>query len=298
MAISLAPGNYGELLDPYRGKSDLEHCLVRILHSESFRDDATRILRAIRYEQRLGFKLESQTAQLLKRHIPMLETISGDRIRHELELILKEKYPENVIRRFGELGVLRKIKLPLQGDGWIAEKFEKARQLSKPGQLSSLYFCLLGYQLSEKESEEFVLYLNMSKKLAKQLRHTLCLKAQLPLLDKPLMKHSEIYYLLHEYDPLAIQANAIASESLTACRNLELFLSKLRYVKVLLRGEDLQKLGIPAGPELGEVLEILHKAKLDGEIKTKAEEEKLALSAKTRAKGRRFRDQNSKAGCI
>ena len=291
MAISLAPSNYGELLDPYRGKSDLEHRLVRILHPKSFRDDATRILRAIRYEQRLGFELESQTARLLKRDTPMLETISGDRIRHELELILKEKYPEGIIKRLGELGVLHKINFSLQGNGWIAEKFDKARQLSSPGQLSSLYFCLLGYRLSERENEKFVLYLNISKKLAKQLRHTLCLKDQLPLLDKPLMKHSEIYYLLHEYDSLAIQANAIASESSTACRNLELFLSKLRYVKVLLRGEELQKLGIPAGPDLGRILKTLHKAKLDGEVNTKAEEIKLALLAKT-TKARNGRPQN------
>jgi tRNA nucleotidyltransferase (CCA-adding enzyme) len=295
MAISLAKNNYGELIDPYQGKSDLEHHFIRILHPKSFRDDATRILRAIRYEQRLGFKLEPRTARLLKRDIPMLETISGDRIRHELELILKEKFPEGIIRRFGELGVLQKINYPLKGNGWIAEKFKKARQLGKPSQLLSIYFCLLIYQLSERENEQFTLYLNMSKKLAQAMRQTLRLKAQLPLLDKPFMRHSEIYYLLKDYAPLAIQANAIASESSTVCRNLELFLSKLRYVKVLLKGEELQKLGIPAGPKLGEILEILHKAKLDEEVETKAEEEKLALLAKTKAKDERFRDQNSKA---
>lgn len=280
MAISLAPNNYGDLIDPYQGKSDLEHHLIRILHPKSFSDDATRILRAVRYEQRLGFELEPQTAKLLKRDIPMIDTISADRIRHELELIFREKSPEYAIKRLGELGVLQRINPALKGDGWIAEKFDKARQLSKPGQLPSLYFCLFIYPLSEKENEQFVHRLNPPAKLAQALRDTLRLKSQLPLLDKSSLKSSEIYYLLHEYERLAIQASAIATESPTICSHLKLFLDKLRYVKTFLNGEELKKLGISAGPEMGKILQTLHTAKLDGEVNTKADEEKLALSLK------------------
>jgi len=280
MAISLNQNNYGELIDPYQGKSDLEHHLIHILHPRSFSDDATRILRAVRYEQRLGFELEPQTAQLLKRDIPMLDTISGDRIRHELELILRERCPEYAIKRLGELGVLQRINPSLKGDGWIAEKFDKARALSKPSQLSSLYLCLLVYPLNEKENEQCIHRLNIPKKSASVLHDTLRLKSRLYLLDKSFTKYSEIYYLLHEYDPLAIQSNAMASESPVVCSYLELFLTKLRYVKTSLNGEMLKRLGISSGPELGKILQILHKAKLDGEVKTKAEEEKLALLLK------------------
>ncbi len=280
MAISLNQNNYGELIDPYQGKNDLEHHIIRILHPRSFSDDATRILRAIRYEQRLGFELEPQTAQLLKRDIPMLNAISGDRIRHELELILRERYPEYAIKRLGELGVLQRINPSLNYDGWIAKKFDKARSLNKPSQLPSLYLCLLVYPLDERENEQFIHRLNIPKKLTCTLRDTLRLKSQLHLLDKSFLKHSEIYSLLHEHDLLAIQTNAIASEPSVVCSNLELFLTKLRYVKTSLNGEELKKLGISAGPELGKILQILHKAKLDGEVKTKAEEEKLALLLK------------------
>jgi len=280
MAISLAAKDYGELVDPYQGKNDLEHRLIRILHPGSFSDDATRILRAVRYEQRLGFELEAQTAQLLKRDIPMLDTISGDRIRHELELIFKEKQPELVIKRLAELGVLPRISPSLKGDGWIDEKFYKARRLKKPTQLPSLYFCLLVYSFSEKGIEQFLARLNISAKLSRAMRDTLRLKTRLPLLDKPSLKPSEIYYLLREYEPVAIQANAIASEPSMAHRYLKLFLTKLRYVRTSLDGEELKRLGISAGPEMGKVLQILHKAKLDGEVRTKADEKKLALSLK------------------
>jgi len=280
MAISLAANDYGELVDPHQGKSDLERRLIRILHPGSFSDDATRILRAVRYEQRLDFELETQTAQLLKRDISMLDTISGDRIRHELELIFKEKQPEFVINRLAELGVLPRISLLLKGDGWIAEKFDKARRLKKPTQLPSLYFCLFIYSFSETGIEQFLARLNISAKLSRAMLDTLRLKTKLPLLDKSSLKPSEIYYLLREYEPLAIQANAIASDSSMVHHHLQLYLTKLRYVRTSLDGEELKRLGISAGPEMGKILQILHKAKLDGEVRTKADEKKLALSLK------------------
>jgi hypothetical protein len=110
------------------------------------------------------------------------------------------------------------------------------------------------------------------------MRDTLRLKARLPLLDKSSLKPSEIYYLLQEYELLAIQANAIASDekkgtpSLIVHHHLQLFLTKLRYVRTSLDGEELKRLGISAGPEMGKVLRILHKAKLDGEVRTRADE--------------------------
>jgi len=281
MAISLASNDYGELVDPYQGKSDLERRLIRILHPESFSDDATRILRAVRYEQRLCFELEVQTDELLKRDIPMLDTISGDRIRHELELIFKEKQPEFIINRLAELKVLPRISLFLKGDGWIVEKFDKARRLKKPTQLPSLYFCLLIYSFGETGIEQFLARLNIPAKLSRAMRDTLRLKTRLPLLDKSPLKPSEIYYLLREYDPLAIQANAIASDSSIVHRHFQLYLTKLRYLRTSLDGEELKRLGISAGPEMGKILQILHKAKLDGEVKTKADEKKLALSLKS-----------------
>ncbi len=281
MAISLTSKDYGELVDPHQGKSDLEHRLIRILHPKSFRDDATRILRAVRYEQRLGFELEPRTAQLLKRDIPLLDTISGDRIRHELELIFREKQPEFVIKRLAELGVIQRISPFLIGDGWTAEKFEKARRLKKPNQLPSLYFCLLTYSFNEREIEQFLDRLNIPAKLSRAMRDTLRLKTRLSQLNKPSMKPSEVYYLLHEYEPLAIQANAIASESSMVHHHLQLFLTELRYVRTSLNGEELKRLGISAGSDMGKVLRSLHKAKLDGEVNTKADEEKLALSLKS-----------------
>ena len=153
MAIHLTPHRYGELIDLYGGMSDLEHKLMRILHEKSFIDDATRIWRALRYEQRLDFQLEETTLKLLKRHTPMLDTISSDRIRYELECILHEEYPEKVLCRDAEVGVLRWLHPSLKGDEWLAGRFEQARQLSSPNPPPiGLYLALLAYRLKMKKS--------------------------------------------------------------------------------------------------------------------------------------------------
>lgn len=280
MAISLTPEHYGELLDPYHGKDDLDAHLIRILHPGSFTDDATRILRAIRYEQRLGFNLEHATAQLLQRDISMLNTISGDRIRHELELIFREKYPEHVLKRLGELGALQRINRSLKGNGWLTGKFDDARRSGKPGELPALYFCLLAYPLDAEQVNQLMKRLNPPAKLTKVVKDTARLKLRLPRLNNPSLKPSEIYYFLQEYAPLAIKANIIAEDEPMIRQHLELFFSKLRYVKPCLNGGELQRLGIPAGTKLGEILEILHKARLDGEVTTKDDEEKLAQRLK------------------
>jgi tRNA nucleotidyltransferase (CCA-adding enzyme) len=278
MAISVAANDYGELVDPYQGKNDLEHGLIRVLHPRSFGDDATRILRGVCYEQRFRFEFEAQTARLLKRDIPMLDTISGDRIRHELEHIFEEQEPELAIKRLGDLGVLARITPSLKGDGWLAHKFDKARRLRRPTQLASLYFCILVYELNEKEIEQFLARLNIPARLSQAMHDTLRLKASLSVLDKPSLKPSDIYYLLREYEPLAIQANALATDSPTVRQSLQLFLKKLRYVRTALKGEELKALGIAPGPQMGNILQALRKAKLDRQVRTKGDEKKLALS--------------------
>jgi len=276
MAIEINPSRYGELIDQYGGMDDLEHKLIRILHEKSFIDDATRIWRGLRYEQRLDFQLESNTLQLLKRDLPMLGTISGDRIRHELELILKEKYPEKVLRRAEELGVLAKLHPSLKGNGWLAEKFVEARQLNYPNLPPvGLYLALLAYRLTNEESEHLISRLRLPKPLAQTLRDTISLKTELQSLANPELVPSSIYYLLHHCSLTAIIANSLACDSPVAHQHINLFLTRLRYVKPALNGDDLVRMGIAPGPHIKEILHLLHEARLDGKVTSKKDEEGL-----------------------
>ena len=107
--------------------------------------------------------------------------------------------------------------------------------------------------------------------------HTLQLKAQLPQLAHSTLKHSDIFELLDGYALSAIQANIIAAESATAAEHLELYLNKLRSIRTLLSGKDLIDLGIRPGPQFTVIFKELHRAKLNGEVSTRKDEESLAL---------------------
>ncbi len=270
MAIELNPSHYGELIDRYGGKDDLEHKLIRILHEKSFIDDATRIWRGLRYEQRLNFQLEPTTLKLLKRDIPMLDTISGDRIRYELECILKEERPEKVLRRAEELGVLPKLSPTLKSRGWLAEKFNQARQISFPNPPPiGLYLAPMVYSLTNEENEQLISFLKLPKTLAQTLRDTISLKARLPALANPELTPSRIYRLLHGYSPQAVTVNSLACDSSITRQHIQLFLDKLRYVKSALTGDDLKRMGIAPGPQMKEILQRLHEARLDGKVTSK-----------------------------
>jgi tRNA nucleotidyltransferase (CCA-adding enzyme) len=274
MAIHLDPDNFGKLVDPFGGEKDLEHKLIRILHEKSFVDDATRMLRAIRYEQRFDFQLETTAEQLLRRDLSMLHTVSGDRVRHELELILKEEQPEKPLQRAGEVGLLQEIHPSLKGDGWLKKKFPQARSVAHPPPLG-LYFSLLVYHLSQKEGEDFIARLRIPGVIARAIRDSLRLKEDLLPLTSADLSPSATYRLLQDYSPTSILACAIASDSSLLHQRLHLYLNKLRYIKTSLNGKALQQLGIPPGRHLGEILRLLHEARLDQKVKTREEEVEL-----------------------
>jgi tRNA nucleotidyltransferase (CCA-adding enzyme) len=273
MSIDLSPASFGQLLDSHGGCGDLEQQQIRILHERSFIDDATRILRALRYEHRLGFKLEHNTERLLRENKSMLDTISGDRVRHELELILKEDCPEQILERAHALGGLQQLHPTLRGNGWLAERFEEARQkaIADP----ALYLLLLVYHLSEEEMERLIARLAIVGKFGQNMRQLPRLKEDLHALANPAITPSGIYRLLKHYSPGAIAACALASESAVVRSHLERFLNHLRYVKTFLDGEDLKRLGVKPGPRMGRMLKTLQEAKLDGRVSTSKEEEAL-----------------------
>ena len=278
MAVSISPTSFGDLIDLCNGRQDLEDRLIRVLHDESFKDDATRIMRAVRYEQRLGFKLEKQTARLLRRDIAMLNTLSGDRLRHELILWLNEQNPELILKRADRLGILSALHHSLSWDPHMTGSFRSAVKLYGKLNIVSLYFALLIYNLNRKRLDVLLSRLNIQGgELLEVSRQTLLLKNRLDELDQIPAKPSEIYSKLNNFHPVAIMANAVCAPSTTARSNLKLYLKKLRFVKTRLTGNDLCSLGVPAGRSTGIILEKLLAARLDGKTRSRTGEEKLAL---------------------
>ena len=274
MAIEVNPGHFGELIDPHGGRQDLKKKFIRVLHDKSFVDDATRIWRAVRYEQRLDFRIEPSTLKLLNRDIDMLSTVSGDRIRHELELVLKEELPEKALQRADELGVLSRLHPSLKGDDWLAETFALARERCLPDEPHpQLYLSMLAYRLPAVETEHLISYLRLPKTTAQVLRDTAAISDKIKELSAPGQAPSQIYGLLHGYSLTALTSSALGSGSATAAEHIELYFNVLRHVNPVLSGEDLKKLGVPQGPKIKEILQLLREARLDGKVDSKEEEE-------------------------
>ena len=276
MAVELNPRHFGELLDPHGGKADLKAEFIRVLHKMSFTDDATRIWRALRYEQRLDFKIEPDTLKALERDVDMLATISGTRIRHELERILEDELPEKILQRAEELKVLDKLYPRLKGDFWLSETFALAREEYSPELPPPLlYLALFTYRLNATDIEKITTSLKLPKSSSRTLQETQAIKGIIHELAIPGLAPSRIYDLLHGNSVMAVTANLLATDSTVIEENIELYLNVLKNVQPLLSGENLKRLGVPEGPRIKEALLMLREAKLDGKITTRKDEETM-----------------------
>src|SRR5206468_2169022 len=99
MAVRLDGSRFSELLDTYGGQRDLQDGVIRVLHDRSFLDDPTRAFRAVRFEQRYGFKIDRDTLALLKAAVKqkVFRDLSSARLLQELRLIFSEPQPWNMM---------------------------------------------------------------------------------------------------------------------------------------------------------------------------------------------------------
>ena len=306
MAISLDPESFGELLDFYGGMKDLERGLIRVLHNLSFVEDPTRILRAVRFEQRLDFRIESRTLELIEHALDLLDRVSGERIYHELRLILQEEEPEKAIRRLAELKVLKRIHPALEGDGWVVEKFRQLREdLPLAGEIGyevnvpttsqrahykpigALYLAILTYKFSQEDVESFIARMHPPYSDAELIREVNSLKGRLSELAEGELAPSAIYRILHPYSDRARFVIRVITESWLIKQRLDLYQRKLRFVKPEIDGHYLQQvMKVPPGPIYKRILNALRDARLDGRVSTIAEEEAIVRQILEEAKQR------------
>ncbi len=278
MALTLGGPRHGDLLDLHGGRSDLEHGLLRVLHDASFVDDATRILRGVRYEQRFGFAFEKLTLEALQRDLRYLDCLSPDRVRHEFERTFAEDEPEQALRRLNTLNVFSAIHPGLvfgPEKAWILEGFR--RRALPPSQLYTVYWCLLAWGLSSMEVETFATRLCLPRRIQDAIADAVALQELAPYLDDPGLTPGQVFEVLHGRSVAAL----IVAERLFvrpfARSSLSLYLHRLRHVRLSLTGRDLQALGIPEGVLLGRILSCLRTARLNGEVSSREEEAALAL---------------------
>ena len=270
-AMALALNGAAErLLDPKGGRADLDASIIRVLHAASFQDDATRSLRAARYETRLGFRIEEATHDLLVRDLPFLETISRARVHREIARTLREEEPERVLLRLDELGVLRALHPSLRFDSELATAFERLREIA-PRAVPAAYWPLVTWHVAQPATEPVISRLALTRRQADATRAREELRGHAP---RPGASPSETASLFESRPAAAVWALAAAGSGALR-EQARAYMATYRSVRPLLRGDDLPALGVPPGKAVGEVLARLRAAKLDGEVRTRADEERL-----------------------
>ncbi len=286
LAIRLDSGHYGRLLDFYGGERDLKEGLIRVLHSLSFIEDPTRIMRAARFEQRLGFVIEPRTAELIDNALPMLSRVTGERIRHELYLILREQEPERVLCRLDALGVLARLHPRLACPENIWELFDRLRRTLAAGEwevpteeggrpLPGYYLALLTYPFSPSDLEALTGRLRIFRNDLMLLRQVHDLRAMEADLDRPDLANHEIDHLLRHTSSPALLIGWLATPSARARDRLWRYEHELRRVQPVVDGEYLKALGLKPSPLFRRLLNAVRDARLDGQVHTEEEEKAL-----------------------
>ena len=209
MAISLGEDSWGYLLDPHGGSTDLERGVIRVLHDRSFEDDATRILRAVRYACRLDLRLEARTETLLEQGLAYLSTISPDRVRHEIERIFREPRAGDMIEMAGRLGVLAAIHPALRADPVTLRAIKSDPQdHARKGELllGSMVQAAAGHDV-----EPIIERLNLNSDWAQIVRDVARVRERLPKLRGRNVTRSRVYRLLHDFRPAAVESCALAA---------------------------------------------------------------------------------------
>ena len=285
LALRLDGNHYGKLYDYWGGLNDLREKRVRVLHSLSFVDDPTRMLRAVRFEQRFKFQIEARTAELLSQALSMISRISGDRIRHELDHLLDEDERVAMLARLDELGLLSAIHPAL---GWNDQIDRRLRTLEKnPLPLGEVLLGDVGTQLSKRKLAyhfwlidlplellgSVIQRLKIPVALGKQIEAGCRLWADLPglLTASP----SQVVSRLEGIAALPIYANCLATDDEKACTILKTYLTHWRKITPTVNGEDLKKRGLTPGPAYKIILAALKEAWLDGKVNSVEEERKL-----------------------
>ena len=270
MALRLAPEPV-VILDPCEGQEDIRSRTIRVLHEGSFRDDATRMLRAIRYEQRLSFGLSHETEALLISNISYLDTISSDRLRREMGIIFKEEKASAILLRAARLGLLAALYRHIPSEEALEIRLSTI-QASAHARNPRSYLALLAAAMNESQAEGFIQRLKMPPTEARVVRDAVKARtavASLGTKESP----SRIVAALQGLDQHALQVTAVLSQDEASSGLALRYLNEWRHVKPRLNGRDLARLGISQGPRVGLLLERLRDARIEGEISTREEEE-------------------------
>eukprot|EP01124_Arcella_intermedia_P023898 TRINITY_DN390_c0_g1_i3.p1 TRINITY_DN390_c0_g1~~TRINITY_DN390_c0_g1_i3.p1 ORF type:complete len:347 (+),score=61.84 TRINITY_DN390_c0_g1_i3:1428-2468(+) len=212
MAMQLNQPKFGLLFDFFNGMEDIKQGRISVLHPVSFIDDPTRIMRAIRFQQRYDFKFSAQTEQLIRSSIKMghLTKLTGSRFWHEIEKILHDLHPEKCImcmeEHFGILSRTHEAFKTLQLQHLrIAIEIKKVYDALQLEEIVvwKLYFLVMINHFSDKELEEVLkTFLFPSGTITQLIQERKAIKKAIalakPLLTEPSKNIGNLYFVFKD----------------------------------------------------------------------------------------------------
>ncbi|SFP79328.1 CBS domain-containing protein [Salibacterium halotolerans] len=269
MAASLHPSDFGDLIDYFHGRDDINKKTLRVLHNLSFVEDPTRILRGIRFEQRFQFRMSKETTAFIHYSVSAVSSLSRSRITSEFQTLFKEADPVRSLERLDELGILP-IFFP--GAVWTSQTKKVVETYldspEKPEDLPEWFcilFCLYLGQAGSIPSAETAAVTKKQKSIVQNTSLLLSLLNEKEW-NSPGRFHSHAYHIPEE----ALFFAAIAADHDQA-GFLRQYQKKRRELRPLLDGHDLKAAGLKPGPDFRDYLFSIEQKMLDGEITTRKE---------------------------
>ncbi|MGH7206332.1 MAG: CBS domain-containing protein, partial [Nitrospiraceae bacterium] len=268
-------------------------------------EDPTRVFRAVRFEQRYGFRLGKETLALIKGAVKMdlFRRLSSSRLSDEIILLLSEEEPRKIVVRLGELTLLRFIHPALKWSthldallkavqevlnwykrtslNWLDRKAEAAggSSGSTPGRIDGrlVYFMALMEVIPGKAVGETLRRLKLPARQAEKIRVSRYSSSSLlrRLANRLPLRPAETYRVLVGLSDETLLLLMAKTRSESVKRQIAAHLSIYQHVKPTLTGTDLKALGLKPGPIFRKILDRLLDARLNGEIQTGADERDL-----------------------
>ncbi|RKD75596.1 tRNA nucleotidyltransferase (CCA-adding enzyme) [Sinobaca qinghaiensis] len=269
MAASICPGTFGDLLDFFKGWEDIKEKTLRVLHNLSYVEDPTRILRGLRFEYRLSFRMDERAERLAKEAGSSIKTLSNSRTINEMKLLFKETDPYFSLERLYELDVLDDF-LPHAYWGFRAK--EMLEHWAVPLYRESWFHYLLCLYMEKPDLLAKARFLAVSKEQKRFLESFIYLSGlprsfymqRLGTIHDALSScRSEDLEAVSAYFKYALSDYAV-SEAL-------LDYQTKRQQLPLLRGTDLIAAGMTPSRDFRHYLFEVEKAALNGEMTTKQE---------------------------
>jgi tRNA nucleotidyltransferase (CCA-adding enzyme) len=270
MAVSCDPEEFGTLIDFFGGLRDLKEGLVRVLHPLSFIEDPVRVLRALRFAGRFGFRLSKSTQKLLQQAVELglLKEAPRGRVMNELRRALTEDRLLDILKLYRKYGILEQV---VEGFSWTEDTERRLLELSKvihwhslqfPGETLDygwVFLMVILERVGRERALKFLEDISAPSWVRESMKGVFNLKKVLAELERA-SRNSEIYTVLKGLHP-SLLLLLMTHESVRD--KVRLYMEKLRKVKVPpQKVEELKRRGL-SGRDLGREIERIRLSIMD-----------------------------------